>query len=387
MDGNVGPITREPGSLDVALGRIVGATLPSECIEARAANQRLTAAAQRSHSRGFGDCERNPAKNFAFPERNLRRSRDGATSDGATAGGRGTAPGCAHLRARGQVQVSGDQAGGLRGLPGGHEGLQEREVRCQRRPKRRSTVAFLTRRFCAQTPPAKRAPPRPARRSDTPEVVRRVKELLGGHPDLLDGFNCFLPEVRAPPSPDEARMKKTTAALATRVAGGCARANLRARVPPRDLATPADPPVAPRRGFIPRPGGRPDLVRGARVRAARPTAPAAPSFPSISSHSHADALRPASRHPQPYKFNATKDSAAEAANVSDRPRESSPAERIHPSSRSPEVRARAFASRGASRGAARDAGGPKKRAAQPTVPVPISRFSQPQRAGSASRAA
>ena len=145
MDGNVGPITREPGSLDVALGRIVGATLPSECIEARAANQRLTAAAQRSHSRGFGGCERNPAKNFAFPERNLRRSRDGATSDGATAGGRGTAPGCAHLRARGQVQVSGDQAGGLRGLPGGHEGLQEREVRCQRRPKRRSTVAFLTR--------------------------------------------------------------------------------------------------------------------------------------------------------------------------------------------------------------------------------------------------
>ena len=292
MDGNVGPITREPGSLDVALGRIVGATLPSECIEARAANQRLTAAAQRSHSRGFGGCERNPAKNFAFPERNLRRSRDGATSDGATAGGRGTAPGCAHLRARGQVQVSGDQAGGLRGLPGGHEGLQEREVRCQRRPKRRSTVAFLTRRFCAQTPPAKRAPPRPARRSDTPEVVRRVKELLGGHPDLLDGFNCFLPEVRAPPSPDEAGMKKTTAALATRVVGGCARANLRARVPPRDLATPADPPVAPRRGFIPRPGGRPDLVRGARVRAARPTAPAAPSFPSISSHSHADALPP-----------------------------------------------------------------------------------------------
>ena len=46
--------------------------------------------------------------------------------------------------------------------------------------------------------------------------------------------------------------------------------------------------------------------------------------------------------------------------MSDRPRESSPAERIHPSSRSPEVRARAFASRGASRGAARDAGGPKK---------------------------
>lgn len=145
MDGNVGPITRETGALDVALGRIVGATLPSECIEARAANQRLTAAAQRSHSRGFGGCQRNPAKNFAFPERNLRRSRDGATSDGATAGGRGTAPGCAHLRARGQVQVSGDQAGGLRGLPGGHEGLQEREVRCQRRTKRRSTVAFLTR--------------------------------------------------------------------------------------------------------------------------------------------------------------------------------------------------------------------------------------------------
>ena len=37
------------------------------------------------------------------------------------------------------------------------------------------------------------------RRSDTPDVVRRVKSLLGGHPDLLDGFNCFLPEVRALP--------------------------------------------------------------------------------------------------------------------------------------------------------------------------------------------
>ena len=23
-----------------------------------------------------------------------------------------------------------------------------------------------------------------------------MKRLLGGHPDLLDGFNCFLPEVR-----------------------------------------------------------------------------------------------------------------------------------------------------------------------------------------------
>jgi len=31
-------------------------------------------------------------------------------------------------------------------------------------------------------------------RSDTGEVVKRVKTLLGGHPDLLDGFNCFLPE-------------------------------------------------------------------------------------------------------------------------------------------------------------------------------------------------
>lgn len=31
-------------------------------------------------------------------------------------------------------------------------------------------------------------------RSDTGEVVKRVKRLLGGHPDLLDGFNCFLPE-------------------------------------------------------------------------------------------------------------------------------------------------------------------------------------------------
>ena len=67
MDGNVGPITREPKSLDVALGRIVGATLPSECIEPRAANQRLTAAAQRSHSRGFGGCDVTPQKTSLFP--------------------------------------------------------------------------------------------------------------------------------------------------------------------------------------------------------------------------------------------------------------------------------------------------------------------------------
>lgn len=174
------------------------------------------------------------------------------------------------------------------------------------------------------------------------------------------------------------------------MAGGCARANLRARVPPRVLATPADPPVAPRRWFIPRPGVRPDLVRGARVRATRATSPAAPSFQSISSHSHADGLRPASRHPQPYKFNATKDSAAEAANVSDRPRESSP-RRTHPPFVSIAGGSRArvrVARRGARRGERRRGGGPnKKRAAQPTVPVPISRFSQPQRAGSASRAA
>jgi len=45
--------------------------------------------------------------------------------------------------------------------------------------------------YIVLTPPPRR------RRSDTPDVVRRVKALLGGHPDLLDGFNCFLPEVRA----------------------------------------------------------------------------------------------------------------------------------------------------------------------------------------------
>jgi hypothetical protein len=50
--------------------------------------------------------------------------------------------------------------------------------------------------FCFHPPLL--TPPRPrARRSDTPDVVRRVKVLLDGHPDLLDGFNCFLPEVRA----------------------------------------------------------------------------------------------------------------------------------------------------------------------------------------------
>lgn len=34
-----------------------------------------------------------------------------------------------------------------------------------------------------------------ARRYDTADVVKRVKKLLKGHEDLLDGFNCFLPDV------------------------------------------------------------------------------------------------------------------------------------------------------------------------------------------------
>ena len=33
------------------------------------------------------------------------------------------------------------------------------------------------------------------RRYDTADVVKRVKKLLKGHEDLLDGFNCFLPDV------------------------------------------------------------------------------------------------------------------------------------------------------------------------------------------------
>ena len=32
-------------------------------------------------------------------------------------------------------------------------------------------------------------------RYDTTDVVKRVKKLLKGHEDLLDGFNCFLPDV------------------------------------------------------------------------------------------------------------------------------------------------------------------------------------------------
>jgi len=44
--------------------------------------------------------------------------------------------------------------------------------------------------------------------------VRRVEALLRGHPDLLDGFNCFLPEVcarRIPPPTHHPH--KTVAAL------------------------------------------------------------------------------------------------------------------------------------------------------------------------------
>jgi hypothetical protein len=33
------------------------------------------------------------------------------------------------------------------------------------------------------------------RRYDTTDVVKRIKKLLKGHKDLLDGFNCFLPDV------------------------------------------------------------------------------------------------------------------------------------------------------------------------------------------------
>ena len=158
-------------------------------------------------------------------------------------------------------------------------------------------------------------------------------------------------------------MKKTTAALAN-PRGGWLRAgeSSRARAParPRDSRGPAGRApsrVHPATWRAPRPRSRRTRSRGAPDRAGRPI------VPEHFLHTHTLTLSaPASRHPQPYKFNATKDSAAEAANVSDRPRESSPAERIHHSSRSPEVRARAFASRGAARGAARDAGGegPKK---------------------------
>mmetsp|Transcript_9458 Transcript_9458/g.27270 ORF Transcript_9458/g.27270 Transcript_9458/m.27270 type:complete len:103 (+) Transcript_9458:185-493(+) len=31
-------------------------------------------------------------------------------------------------------------------------------------------------------------------RYDTTDVVKRIKKLLKGHEDLLDGFNCFLPD-------------------------------------------------------------------------------------------------------------------------------------------------------------------------------------------------
>ena len=54
-----------------------------------------------------------------------------------------------------------------------------------------------TREFA--TPEAAEASPLAQAIFDTGEVVKRVKRLLGGHPDLLDGFNCFLPEVREAP--------------------------------------------------------------------------------------------------------------------------------------------------------------------------------------------
>ena len=46
--------------------------------------------------------------------------------------------------------------------------------------------------------------------------MKRVKNLLGGHPDLLDGFNCFLPEVRAPLETPRRRLVRLARGFPTR---------------------------------------------------------------------------------------------------------------------------------------------------------------------------
>lgn len=113
-------------------------------------------------------------------------------------------------------------------------------------------------------------------RSDTPEVVKRVKQLLGGHPDLLDGFNCFLPEVRAPhtthPSPPgkPRRLSRPRAVVVAR-AGESSRAPGSAR---RELprGPTGRPPrrVNPASGRVTRARSSRSRSRGARQRRSPP---------------------------------------------------------------------------------------------------------------------
>ena len=117
---------------------------------------------------------------------------------------------------------------------------------------------------------------------------------------------------------------KTTAALAN-PRGGWLRAgeSSRARAParPRDSRGPAGRApsrVHPATRRAPRPRSRRTFARRARPR--RPPHRSR----AFSSHSHADALRPRLSPPAAVQVQRDEGSAAEAANVSDRPRESSP---------------------------------------------------------------
>lgn len=194
-------------------------------------------------------------------------------------------------------------------------------------------------------------------------MVKRVKQLLGGHPDLLDGFNCFLPEVRAPhtthpsPSGKPRRLSRPRAVVVAR-AGESSRAPGSAR---RELprGPTGRPPrrVNPASGRVTRARSSRSRPRGARQRR---------SPPNPFSHFSLTSTSLPSPHPQPYKFSAVKDAAAEAANVSDPARESPLIERIHPSSRSPDVFRGAFAPRTTARRVRGRARGHQKPGLKPT---------------------
>jgi Paired amphipathic helix repeat len=62
---------------------------------------------------------------------------------------------------------------------------------CSKRPSRAETPAYSIPLYRLLTPN-----PRPRCRIDTTGVIEKVKDLFRGHPELILGFNTFLPKVR-----------------------------------------------------------------------------------------------------------------------------------------------------------------------------------------------
>ena len=159
----------------------------------------------------------------------------------------------------------------------------------------------------------RRAPP--MRRSDTPDVVRRVKSLLGGHPDLLDGFNCFLPEVRALPFARHATpRRRLSPPTGWGTASDTSRGGVRARVS-ATLSVAFSRSIFERRASM---GSRQRPRGSSRVRP-RATAPR-PRVLSPISHPSVLTRSPYPPHLQPYKFStATDDKEASQVSPSTRP--------------------------------------------------------------------